>query len=107
VVDVEHGGLRAFEQDALAGGAQRVEPLPHILGEGQDVRRHREQILGELRRVDRRLAESLAQRIVVRQQGRDLGRQHVGLAEVADADGAAADLVLVGRDRCRAASCRS
>ena len=48
MVDVEHGGLRALEQDALAGRAQRVEPLPHVLGEGQDLGRERQQVGGSL-----------------------------------------------------------
>ena len=68
MVDVEHGGLRALEQDALAGGAQRVEPLPHILGEGQDLGRQLQQVGRELGGIDRRLAEAGAQRIVMRQQ---------------------------------------
>ena len=75
VVDVEHGGLRALEQDALAGGAQPVEPLPHILGEGQDLGRELEQVGRELGGIDQRLAQPLAQRIVVRQQRVHLHRR--------------------------------
>ena len=43
VIDVEHGGLRTFEQDALAGGAQPGESLPDVLRERQDLRRQIEQ----------------------------------------------------------------
>ena len=39
VIDVEHDALRAFEQDAAAGAARLVEPLPDRLGIGQDLRR--------------------------------------------------------------------
>ena len=38
-----------------------------------------------------------AQRIVVGEQPLDLGRQRVGVGEIDHADGAAADLVLIGR----------
>ena len=37
VVDVEHHRLGALEQDALAGAARLVQPLPHRLGVGQDA----------------------------------------------------------------------
>ena len=47
--------------------------------------------------VDRRLAEAGAQRVVVRAQAVEQRAELVELGEVADADRAAADLVLVGR----------
>ena len=55
--------------------------------------RSREQPLA----VDRRLAEAGAQRVVMRAQAVEQRPQVVELGEVADADRAAADLVLVGR----------
>ncbi len=39
VVDVEHGALRALEQDAVAALARVVEQLPDRLGVGQDLGR--------------------------------------------------------------------
>jgi hypothetical protein len=97
MVDVEHGGLRAFEQDALAATAQPVEALPHVLGERQDPGCDLLQVLQQAVARHRLLAQPLAQRVVVRQQGVDLARQGLGFPQVADPDGAAADLVLVGR----------
>ena len=47
--------------------------------------------------VDRRLAEAGAQRVVVRAQAVELRLEIVEMGEVADADRAAADLVLVSR----------
>ena len=42
-------------------------------------------------------AEAAAQRVVVRQQAVDLVRQGVEVGQIHQADGAAADLVLIGR----------
>ena len=39
MIDVEHHRLRALEQDALAGAAQRVQPFPDRLDERQQPRR--------------------------------------------------------------------
>ena len=47
--------------------------------------------------VDLGLAEAAPQRIVVHQDAVDLGPQRAEVLEVLHADGAAADLVLVGR----------
>ena len=35
MIDIQHHRLGAFEQDALAGAASLVQPLPDRLGEGQ------------------------------------------------------------------------
>ena len=47
--------------------------------------------------VDQRLAETLAQRVVVDEQAVDLGAEVLQVAQILHTDGAAADLVLVGR----------
>ena len=107
VVDVEQRALRALEQDALALAALDVEQPPHRFGIGQKLRRQRGQFLQDARAVDLFQIEPAAQRVVMRQQAVDLVRQRVEIGEVHQPDRAAADLVLIGRARCRAAWCRS
>ena len=96
MVDVQHGALRALEQDPGTPPAQLGQPLPDRLGVGQEPRRQRVQPSDELGGVDRRLAEAGAQGVVVQQQLVDPAREQVGIGEVAHPDGAARDLVLVG-----------
>ena len=48
MIDVEHRALRALEQDALAGAARLVEPLPDLVGIGQDLGRDLEQRVEQL-----------------------------------------------------------
>ncbi len=96
MVDVEQRALRALEQDALAGAARDIEQVPGHVHEGQDFRRDlrelgEQRLLGELR-----LAEAAAQRVVVHEDAIDLGAERRRVAQVLHADGAAADLVLVG-----------
>ena len=98
VVDVEHGALRALEQDAAAGALQLGQPQPDRLGERQQARaRSRPAARSRSSRVDRLDAEAAAQRVVVQQQLVELGVERRRVGEVADADGAARHLVLVGR----------
>ncbi len=97
VVDVEHGALGALEQDAAAGALQLGQPQPDRLGEGQQLGRQGGELGQQRAAVDLLDAEAAAQRVVVDQQLVDLGRQGVGVGEVADADRAARRLVLVGR----------
>ena len=47
--------------------------------------------------LDFGFAKTTAQRIVMSQQTVDLGGQRIEIGEIHDADGAAADLVLIGR----------
>ena len=97
VVDVEHGALGALEQDAAAGALQLGQAQPDRLGEGQQLGRQGGELGQQRLAVDLLDAEAAAQRVVVEQQLVDLGRQGVGVGEVADADRAARHLVLVGR----------
>ena len=97
VVDVEHGALRALEQDAAAGALELGQAQPDRLGERQQPGRQGGELGQQRVAVDLLDAEAAAQRVVVEQQLVDLGRQRVGVGEVADADGAARRLVLVGR----------
>ena len=63
---------------------------------GQDLRRDLGQ-LGEHRLLgELRLAEAAAQRVVVHEDAVDLGAERRRVAQILHADGAAADLVLVG-----------
>ena len=97
VVDVEQHALRAFEQDAAAGAARFVEVAPHRAGEGQHEIGDRGEVAAEALAVDRRLAEAGAERVVVGAEAVELRVEFAQMSEVADADRAAADLVLIGR----------
>jgi len=79
--------LRPLEQDARSGGPQVVEPLPYILGEGQDLGGELQQVGEQLPGINGRLAQALAQGVVVREQGVDLVLELGGLSEVANPDG--------------------
>ena len=65
MVDIEQHALRAFEQDARTGLAHGVEALPHRLRKLQHVGRDILQLCQQRRAIDRRLAETGAQRIVM------------------------------------------
>ena len=97
VVDVEQDALRAFEQDFRARLADLLQPLPHRLRifehEGRDLAQFGEQLLA----VDRLLFEPRAQRVVMRAQPVELRFEMVEMRQIAHADRAAADLVLVSR----------
>ncbi len=97
MVDVEQRALRALEQDALAGAALAIEQIEGRRHVGQDFGRDLEQFLLDRRGGRRRQAKSSPQRIVMGEQAGDLAVERFGLGEVHQADGAAADLVLVGR----------
>ena len=97
MIDIEQHALRAFEQDALALAQRLVEVAPDRLGEGQDEVGDLGEVVLQALAVDRRLAEAGAQRVVMRAQAVELRAEIVELGEVADADRAAADLVLIGR----------
>ena len=66
VVNVEQCALRAFEQDALARLARFVEHDPDGLGKGQHEGGDLAQIIEQARAVDRRLAKTGAQRVMMR-----------------------------------------
>ena len=61
------------------------------------MRRDRREIFVDRRAVELLEIEPAAQRVVMRQQPLDLWRQRRQIGEVHEADGAAADFVLVGR----------
>ncbi len=97
MIDVEQDALRALEQDTLAGLLGLVERHPHRLGIGEHDVGNLAKVAEQALAVDRRFAEAGAERIVVRAQPLDLRPQRVEMGEVAHADRAAADLVLVSR----------
>ena len=97
VVHVQHDRLRALEQDALPGPARLVQALPHRLHMRQDARRQRQQPSSSACLLERLGAQAAQQRVVVQQQLVQLVGQRLRLGQVAHADGAAGDLVLVGR----------
>ena len=96
MVDVEQHALRAFEQDALAVSPGLVELAPHGPGIGQDEVGDFAEVALQALAIDRRLAEAGAQRVVVRAQAIEQGIEIGKLLEVAQADRAAPDLVLIG-----------
>ena len=74
----------------------RIEQLPGDVDEGQDLRRNLGELGEQLLLGELRLAEAAAQRVVVHEDAVDLGAERRRVAQVLHADGAAADLVLVG-----------
>ena len=70
---------------------------PHRPGELQDEVGDLGEVVLQPRAIDRRLAKTGAQRVVVGAQAVEQRVELVEVREVADADRAAADLVLVGR----------
>ena len=95
VIDVEHGALGALEQDPLSGPANLVKGLPHGVGVRQNAGRYGQQLGKQLAVVHFRHAEAAQQGIVMKEQGVELFRDHLGVGEVAEADRPAADLVFV------------
>ena len=81
----------------LPRAQRRVEVAPHRLGEGQHEAGDVGEVVQQPLAVDRRLAEAGAQRIVVGAQAVELRPEFAEMREVADADRAAADLVLIRR----------
>src|SRR5205085_3125488 len=82
-------------QNASAAGARLVEVAPYRPREGQNELRNLGEIVPETVAVDRRLAKTGAERIVVRAQAIKQRPEVVELREIADADRAATHLVLV------------
>ncbi len=97
MVDVEQHALRAFEQDPLAAAQRHIEVAPNRLGEGQDEIGDFGEVVAQPLAVDRRLAEAGAERVMVGAQPVELRVEIVEMGEVANADRAAPDLVLIGR----------
>src|SRR6185503_6882923 len=93
----EQHALGAFEQDALAGQAGLVERHPDGRRKLQHEVRDLAEVALEPGAVDRRLAESGAQRVVMGAEAIELRPQTAEMGEVADPDGASANLVLIGR----------
>ena len=97
VIDIEQHALRAFEQDPRACLAHFVAgastPAGRIAARKARFRAGRRAALA----VDRRLAEAGAQRVMMRAKPVELRLERVEMGEVAHADRAAADLVLIGR----------
>ncbi len=96
MVHVQHHRLRALEQDAPPGAAGLVQPLPHRLGERQQLRGEGQQPVEQIALLEGRGAEAAQQRVVMQQQLVELVGQRLRLGEVGDPDGAARHLVLVG-----------
>ena len=77
--------------------ASFVEVAPHRLGKGQDEFGDFGEVPAQARAVDRRLVEAVAERVMMGAEAIQLGLEIVQMREVADPDGAAADLVFIGR----------
>src|SRR5574338_279265 len=97
MVDVEQHALRALEQDPASTPLGRVGIAPHGLGEWQDEIGDLGEVIPQAFTVDRRLAEAGAKGVMMRAQAVEQRLQFPKVSDVANADSAAADLVLVGR----------
>jgi hypothetical protein len=98
VIDVEQRALRALEQDALARLAGIVEDAATPVGIGQHLAARVSSCLlsNVTRRSTSSIAEPAAQRVVMAAGASILAVERVAVEQVAQADGAAADLVLIG-----------
>ena len=96
-IDVQKGALRPFKEDALARLALVIQQLPHRLGVRQQLRRDLFQRCDQRVAVHRRHPQPAPQRVMVHQRAIDPRLKRRLVAQIGDADGAAADLVFVGR----------
>ena len=99
--------LRALEEDALARLPGAVEPVPDRRGEGQQPGRDCQQAPLKLGCVRIGYLEAAPERVVMQQQLAQPGPERLDVAQIAEADRAAPDLVLVGRADARAPWCRA
>ena len=97
MVHVQQGTLGAFEQDFLVRIDDGFQHAPDRRRIGQDFRRDLEQFGDELVRGIFRLVHAAAQGVVMVQDLGDAGAQGLFIGQVDNADGAAADLVLIRR----------
>jgi len=97
VIDVEETALRAFEQNLAAVATLFFQHAPRRLGVGQNFRRDRDQLRLQRSGIDIGELQPRTERRVMREQAIDLPIQRIGIGEIVDANGAAADLILVGR----------
>ena len=97
MIDVEQRALRALEQNALAGAPRAIEQLEGRRHVWQHLGRDGEELLLDRLGRRRREAHAAAQGIVMREQARDLAVEKFRLRQIHQADGAPADLVLIGR----------
>ena len=98
MVDIEHGALGAFEQDALAMAPGRIQLLPDHTRIRQNLGRHVLELRQQFTGIDFRFSEAAPERVVMEQQPFHPTRQHVWFGQIPDADRAARGLVLIGRD---------
>src|SRR5690606_20012904 len=95
VIDVEHRPLRTLEQDALPSATRGLETVPHAVDERRDARPDLFEC-GEKRSALHLCRTVPAQhRVVVVQKLVDLLSKGIGIREIADADRATRDLVLI------------
>ena len=96
VIDIEQHALRAFEQYALAVAPRLVEAFPDRLGILQHRIGNFLQIIQQPLPVNRRLAKTGAQGIMMGAQPIELWSEVVEMGKIADPDRAPADLVFIG-----------
>src|SRR6185312_16719030 len=94
--DVEHDALRALEKDAPPGALRLVQEPPHRLGKRQNLGCDLDERGEQGRALDLGSAEATQQRVVMQQEMIELLGEAVGIGEIADADRAPPDLVLIG-----------
>ena len=97
MIDIQHGPLGALEEDALAGPAGLIQPLPHAAGVGQDLRRDIAQLLENIFLFDLLGAEAAEKGIVVKEKLIEPCFEARGVRQITDANRTAPYLVFVGR----------
>ena len=97
MIDIEQCALGALEQDALAGTPLLVEEVPGDIHEGQelwcDLNKFPHQVVGG----NLRFRETAAQGVVVCEDALNFRAERIEGFEILHSDGAAPDLVFIGR----------
>src|ERR1700746_522511 len=96
MIDVEKDGLRAFEEDALAGSMCRVELAPTRASVGQDLGCNFAECIDECPGIDLASAISSPKSIMVGEQAFNLSRERGGIFKIDHAERAPSHFVLIG-----------
>ena len=97
-VDVEHGALRALEQQVLASAVRVIESARHVGDQRRDPRRQGQGFVKNRLPIQFRLLVIVLQHEIMKVEklAQLLGKA-LGVEQILQPDGAARDLVLVGR----------
>ena len=97
MVDVEHRGLAALEEDGLAAVQRVVDDEGHVAQHRLDALREGQEVVGHLGGVEHLEVHGLENGVLGGQSSLDFGAQLLGVEEVLDAQTDAVHLVGVGR----------